>query len=78
LFLLPVAILPASLLEAAIPTGGMLPLAVLLLTMIVAVVATLLVCLGIARERGKSGIWGVLLFIPCTSPIALAYLGLSK
>lgn len=78
LFLLPVAILPASLLEAAIPTGGILPLAVLLLTVIVAIVATLLVCLGIARERGKSGIWGVLLFIPCTSPIALAYLGLSK
>jgi tetratricopeptide (TPR) repeat protein len=78
LFLLPVIVLPASLLEAAIPTGGMLPLAVLLLTMIVAIVATLLVCLGIARERGKSGIWGVLLFIPCTSPIALGYLGLSK
>jgi len=78
LFLLPVLILPASLLEAAMPTGGMLPLAVLLLTMIVAIVVTLLVCLGIARERGKSGIWGVLLFIPCTSPIALGYLGLSK
>jgi tetratricopeptide (TPR) repeat protein len=78
LFLLPVAILPASLLEAAVPTGGILPLAVLLLTVIVAVVAWLLVCLGIARERGKSGIWGVLLFIPCTSPIALGYLGLSK
>ena len=78
LFLLPVIVLPASLLEAAIPTGGILPLAVLLLTLIVAVVATLLVCLGIARERGKSGIWGVLLFIPCTSPIALGYLGLSK
>src|SRR5271157_1111235 len=78
LFLLPVIVLPASLLEAAIPTGGILPLAVLLLTVIVAIVATLLVCLGIARARGKSGIWGVLLFIPCTSPIALGYLGLSK
>jgi tetratricopeptide (TPR) repeat protein len=78
LLFLPVLILPASLLEAAVPTGGILPLAVLLLTLIVAVVATLLVCLGIARERGKSGIWGVLLFIPCTSPIALGYLGLSK
>jgi tetratricopeptide (TPR) repeat protein len=78
LFLLPVLILPASLLEAAIPTGGILPLAVLLLALIVAIVATLFVCLGIARERGKSGIWGVLLFIPCTSPIALGYLGLSK
>jgi tetratricopeptide (TPR) repeat protein len=78
LFLLPVIVLPASLLEAAIPTGGILPLVVLLLALIVAIVATLFVCLGIARERGKSGIWGVLLFIPCTSPIALGYLGLSK
>jgi tetratricopeptide (TPR) repeat protein len=78
LFLLPVLVLPASLLEATASTGGILPLVVLLLTSIVAIVVWLLVCLGIARERGKSGIWGVLLFIPCTNFIALGYLGLSK
>jgi tetratricopeptide (TPR) repeat protein len=78
LFLLPVVSVAAPLLEGVIPTGGMLPLAVGLLCLLAATVAALLVCLGIARARGKSPIWGVLLFIPCTSIIALAYLGLSK
>lgn len=45
---------------------------------IISLVVWLLVSLGIANARGKSAIWGVLLFLPCTSPIALIYLALSK
>ncbi len=78
LLFLPVVSIAAPLLEAIISTGGILSMAVALITGIVAIVAWLLVNLGIARARGKSGIWGVLLFIPCTNPIALGYLGLSK
>jgi len=78
LLFLPVVSIAAPFLEAVIPTGGILSAAVAVLTAIVAMVAWLLVNLGIARARGKSGIWGVLLFIPCTNPIALGYLGLSK
>jgi hypothetical protein len=45
---------------------------------IISWVVWLLVSLGIANARGKSAIWGVLLFLPCTAPIALIYLALSK
>jgi len=34
--------------------------------------------LGIAAARGKSGIWGILAWLPCTHPIGMIYLGLSK
>jgi hypothetical protein len=45
---------------------------------LVTMVAVLLIDLGIANARGKSVVWGILLFLPCTWPIALAYLALSK
>jgi hypothetical protein len=45
---------------------------------VVSMIAWLLVSLGIANARDKSAVWGVLLFLPCTSPIALIYLALSK
>jgi tetratricopeptide (TPR) repeat protein len=45
---------------------------------VVSMIAWLLVSLGIASARNKSAVWGVLLFLPCTSPIALIYLALSK
>jgi tetratricopeptide (TPR) repeat protein len=78
LLLMPVVWVAAPFLEMAVPTDGILPLAIVGISLIVLAVASLLICLGIARARGKSAIWGVLLFIPCTAPIALAYLGLSK
>jgi len=51
---------------------------ILMLIPLVNIVIWLLVSLGVAHQRGKSALWGVLFFIPCTHPIALAYLGLSK
>jgi tetratricopeptide (TPR) repeat protein len=78
LLFLPAAAMALPLLEAIISTGGILPAVLGIIFLLAAVVAWLLVNLGIARARGKSAIWGVLLFIPCTNPIALAYLGLSK
>jgi tetratricopeptide (TPR) repeat protein len=78
LLFLPAVSIAVPFLEAIVPTGGILPAVIGILSFIVCAVAWLLVNLGIARARGKSGIWGVLLFIPCTNPIALGYLGLSK
>ncbi len=78
LMFLPIVSLAAPLLEAIIPTDGILPVAIVGVSFLVSIVAWFLVNLGIARARGKSAIWGVLLFIPCTNPIALGYLGLSK
>jgi tetratricopeptide (TPR) repeat protein len=49
-----------------------------LVTMLLAFVAWLFVSLGIAQSRGKSAVWGILFWLPCTHPIALLYLGLSK
>ncbi len=78
LLLLP-AISPAfGLLGSMDPTDGLIVTILSVLVYLVSLVANLLICLGIASARGKSVIWGILLFIPCTSPIALAYLGLSK
>jgi tetratricopeptide (TPR) repeat protein len=45
---------------------------------LVAYVAWLFISLGIAQARGKSTIWGILLWLPCTNVIALIYLGLSE
>ncbi len=45
---------------------------------VVVMIASLLIALGIANARGKSVVWGILLFLPCTSIIALPYLALSK
>jgi len=60
------------------PTGGIIVAVVVGAMILVTIAAWLLVSIGIAQARGKSVIWGILLFIPCTNPIALAYLGLSK
>lgn len=51
---------------------------ILLLIPLVNIVIWLLVSLGVAQQRGKSVLWAILFFIPCTNPIALAYLGLSR
>jgi tetratricopeptide (TPR) repeat protein len=50
----------------------------LLFIPLVNIVIWILTSLGIARERRKSVVWGVLLIIPCTMPIALIYLAFSK
>ncbi len=78
LLLLPILSPLFGMLAAADPTGGILPLALSGIAALVSIVAWLFICLGIAQARGKSVIWGVLLFIPCTNPIALGYLGLSR
>jgi tetratricopeptide (TPR) repeat protein len=51
---------------------------ILLLVPLVNIVVFLVVSVGIARRRGKSVLWGILMFIPCTTLIALGYLGLSR
>lgn len=48
------------------------------LFLIPGVIVWLLICIGIARERGKSVLWGILMFIPCTQPIGMGYLALSR
>ena len=78
LFLLPILALPLTMLIPMDPTEGIIVGVLTLLLSLVPLVVWLFVSLGIASARGKSVAWGVLLFIPCTSFIALAYLGLSK
>lgn len=68
----------AMILAAVDPTGGIIAMVLMVLLLLVSTAAWVMVDIGIAQARGKSIIWGILLFIPCTSPIALAYLGLSK
>lgn len=51
---------------------------ILLLIPLVNIIIFALVSFGIARERRKSAFWGLLFFIPCTHPLALLYLGLSR
>jgi len=51
---------------------------ILLLIPLVNIIIFALVSFGIARERRKSALWGLLFFIPCTHPLALLYLGLSR
>jgi Tfp pilus assembly protein PilF len=71
-FLLP---LVASGLGLVDPTIGSIAT---LVAGLICLVAWLLVSIGIAKARGKSVVWGILLFLPCTTLIALGYLGLSK
>ncbi|WP_041286408.1 tetratricopeptide repeat protein [Desulfomonile tiedjei] len=78
LFLLPILALPLAMLIPMDPTEGIIVGVLTLLVSLVPLVVWLFVSLGIASARGKSAVWGVLLFIPCTSFIGLAYLGLSK
>ena len=78
LLLLPVLAVVFFALSVLDPTGGILASILGIAAFLVCIVAWLFVDLGIANARGKSTLWGVLLFIPCTSPIALGYLGLSK
>jgi len=60
------------------PTGGIIATILMIGLFLVSAAAWVMVNIGIARARGKSIVWGILLLIPCTSPIALGYLGLSK
>jgi tetratricopeptide (TPR) repeat protein len=78
LLLLPAITAAFPLLGSVDPTDGLIVTILTALVYLVQMVALLLVCLGISAARGKSVIWGILLFIPCTQPIGLAYLGLSK
>jgi tetratricopeptide (TPR) repeat protein len=79
IFLLPILAIPVAIFVGPIdPTGGIITLVLAAIFVLVAIVAWLLVWTAIAAERGKSAIWGVLAWIPCTSPISLGYLGLSK
>jgi Tfp pilus assembly protein PilF len=75
---LPVVAAVLTPLQGIDPTGGIIVLVLSILCGLAAAVAYLLICLGVAAARGKSVVWGILQFIPCTSPIAFGYLGLSK
>ena len=77
LFLVPILAPFVGLLAPMDPTGGILMGCLMVVLILVPMVAWLFVSLGIARARGKSAVWGILLFLPCTNIIALAYLGLS-
>jgi tetratricopeptide (TPR) repeat protein len=78
IIVLPIVAAGVTPLGAVDPTDGILVLALSALCGLASVVAYLFVCLGIASARGKSALWGILMFIPCTSPIGWAYLGLTK
>jgi hypothetical protein len=78
LFILNVVAVPATLVAGGMLGSWMIASVILLFIFLVDIVIWLLVSLGVARQRGKSALWGVLFFIPCTNPIALAYLGLSR
>lgn len=79
LLLLPIASPALAIVGTVDPTDGILVMVLMLILILIPVVAWLFISLEIARARGKSAFWGILLFIPCgiTSLIALAYLGLS-
>jgi Tfp pilus assembly protein PilF len=77
LLLLPLASPALAIVGAVDPTDGILVMVLTLILILVPMVAWLFISLGIARARGKSAVWGILLFLPCLNLIALAYLGLS-
>jgi tetratricopeptide (TPR) repeat protein len=81
LLLLPVALVPLAIAGGLDPTGGTIVQILAAIILLIWAVVILFICIGIARARGKSVIWGILLFLfPCVLPglIALAYLGLSE
>jgi tetratricopeptide (TPR) repeat protein len=78
LFLLPVLLMGAPVLASVDPTEGILVTVLTALLFLVPAIAYLFICTGIARARGKSPVWGFLMWLPCTSPIGMAYLGLSR
>ncbi len=51
---------------------------ILLLIPVVNILIALLIWLGIARERRKSALWGILAFLPCTTPLGMAYLAFTR
>lgn len=78
LFFAPVLAIPLAIAGPFDPTGGIIVAVLALVVVLVPLAAWLFVCTAMAAQRGKSVAWGILTFIPCTSPIGLAYLGLSK
>jgi tetratricopeptide (TPR) repeat protein len=78
LILLPVLLVGAPVLASVDPTEGIAVGVLTLLVFLVPAIAYLFIWTGIARARGKSAVWGVLTWIPCTNPIGMAYLGLSR
>ncbi|MBI5251564.1 MAG: tetratricopeptide repeat protein [Desulfomonile tiedjei] len=78
LFLAPILAIPLAFAGSVDPTGGIIVGVLTLILVLVPLAAWLFVCTAMAAERGKSVIWGILTFIPCTTFIGLGYLGLSK
>jgi len=78
LFLLPALLVASPVLASVDPTEGVLVSVLSLLVFLVPAIAYLFICTGIARARRKSTFWGFLMWLPCTSFIGLAYLGLSR
>ncbi len=78
LFLAPLLAIPLALAGPIDPTGGILVGVLSLVLVLVSLAAWFFICTAMAAQRGKSLVWGILTFIPCTSVIGLGYLGLSK
>jgi hypothetical protein len=78
LFFVPLLAIPLALVGSIDPTGGIIAGVLTIIVSLVPVVAWLFVCTAMAAARGKSVIWGILTFIPCTTILGLGYLGLSK
>ncbi len=70
--------IPVGLIFAGLPGGIIVPAVIAAVLLLIYLAIDFLVCMGLARERGKSVLWGILLFIPCTEPIGMGYLALSK
>lgn len=79
MFLVPFLAAPVAMcVEPIDPTGGKIAFTLGAIMILVGRIANVFVWTAIAAERGKSAIWGGLAWLLCTSPIGLAYLGLSK
>lgn len=80
LFLLPILAILALVVSflGLDPTGLTLGTVLSAILFLVWMIAWLLIWIAIARERGKSAIWGVVSWVPCISFIGRGYLGLSK
>lgn len=76
------AVVVPGLLAAILTGSGLLPDSVASivsgLASLVAIVLLLPIFLGIAAARGKAALWAILAWLPCTHPIGMAYLGLSR
>ncbi len=68
----------AGIMMAVSPGLIIIALILMLISLVVVVVAWWKISMGMAEAVGATQLWGILMFIPCTSPIALIYFALMK